>query len=259
MADKIDMSLDEIIKTNRKSQPQRRTGGAGGAGGGNVNTRPNAQRQNRQNNVALRNGTGPMKAGNFNRQNRRQSGPYTRPAPVNHATNDRWPHDKFDRPNRVGKLSISNLHYRVTDQDLRELFNEFGGIKSAHVFYDKSGRSLGTAQVVFNTFASASAAKKRYHGVMLDGRNMIISLEGEIKESVISENRLKKPRLVQNSNNNQGQQTRGPRNNQNRNAGRNKTAEVAKPKAQTPKQKRPAKPTQAELDADLDAYISKQN
>jgi len=253
MAEKIDMSLDDIIKTNRKSQPQRRT-----AAGGNTNSnRPNAQRQNRQSNGVPRNGTGPVKAGNFNRQTRRQTGPYTRPAPVNNATNDRWPHDKFDGPNRVGKLSISNLHYRVTDQDLRELFNEFGRIKSAHVFYDKSGRSLGTAQVVFNNFASASAAKKRYHGVMLDGRNMVISLEGEIKETTIAENRLQKPRPAPNSINNQGQ-NRGPRTNQNRNAGQNKSSGNVKPKGQNQKPKRPVKPTQAELDADLDAYISKQ-
>ena len=69
MAEKIDMSLDEIIKTNRKSQPQRRT-----AAGGNTNSnRPNAQRQNRQSNGVPRNGTGPVKTGSLNRQTRRQT------------------------------------------------------------------------------------------------------------------------------------------------------------------------------------------
>lgn len=86
---------------------------------------------------------------------------------------------------------------------------------------------------------------------------MVISLEGEIKESSIAENRLQKPRLVQNSNNNQGQ-NRGPRTNQNRNAGQNKSSGNVKPKGPNQKPKRPIKPTQAELDADLDAYISKQ-
>jgi len=179
VADKIDMSLDDIIASNRRSNRGGR-GGRGGGRGGRGGFRGGRGRSSSN----FRSGGGPVRRG----RGGNRSTPYTRPKNLP----DRWDHDMYDgagaRSERSSggrrseglstgsHLQIANLDFGVTESDIKELFSEFGKLKKAIINYDTAGRSHGTADVVFERKADALKAYNTYNGVPLDGRPMKIEV-----------------------------------------------------------------------------------
>jgi THO complex subunit 4 len=49
------------------------------------------------------------------------------------------------------------------------LFGDVGAVRVARVHYDENGRSLGTAEVVFERRVDAAAAQQKYNTLNLDG------------------------------------------------------------------------------------------
>jgi len=177
VADKIDMSLDDIISSNKRGRGRGRGVARGGRGGRGGSTRGRSASNN------FGNGGGAMRRGGGRGQNR--STPYSRPRNMP----DRWQHDKFDGPGAgvsTGRratelttgahLQIANLDFGVTESDIKELFSEFGKLKKAIINYDSSGRSHGTADVIFERKQDAQQAVKTYNSVPLDGRPMKIEI-----------------------------------------------------------------------------------
>jgi len=147
------------------------------------------------------------------------------------------------------KLMISNLEYGVSDTDINDLFAEFGMVKKASVHYDRSGRSIGTAEVVFARAVDAMSAMRKYNGVPLDGRPMDIQLVsgvgGGTGGSPVAPSRVGVSRGRSNVG---GRGTRGARGGLSRGRGRAGARGGA--------QRRGGKPevTQEQLDMELDEY-----
>ncbi|XP_055316383.1 aly/REF export factor 2 isoform X2 [Sitodiplosis mosellana] len=251
MVDKIEMSLDDIIKTNkigfrRGGTTKKQVNGAGGGNRRKAGGKP------------------PQKfRGTANRQIGKPKGRSFGGAPTRKFTrgdvNGAWKHDMFEGGKKQllrgavnglinsgsAKLLVSNLDYGVSETDIHELFADFGPLKSASVHYDRSGRSLGTADVVFERRADAVKAMKQYNGVPLDGRPMNIQLAtSEVPQPAV---RTPRPTFGQNRNNQSRPQRKpGPRQGGGGGVGGKRGGNRAN-----------AKPVSAEeLDAELDAYVN---
>merc|ERR1712072_463881 len=180
MTDKIDMSLDDIIKKNKggrgggRGRGGRSRGGGRGGGGG---------RGARRTSGGVSGGRGRGGARGGRRMAGGGRGGRSRSPYVRGNAEGNWSHDMYDGPNRRGgvavssgptKLVVSNLDFGVSNNDIQELFSEFGKLRSATIHYDRSGRSQGSADVIFDRKGDAIKAMKQYNNVPLDGRPMNI-------------------------------------------------------------------------------------
>uniref|UniRef100_A0A0D9VSJ4 RRM domain-containing protein n=1 Tax=Leersia perrieri TaxID=77586 RepID=A0A0D9VSJ4_9ORYZ len=189
MAETLDMTLDDIIKNNKKANSS--SGGGGGRGGRREGRRGSAAGGGGSGGGGSGGGVGPTRRP-FKRSGNRAE-PYQPPK----APESAWQHDMYSDVAAGGgggggsggggrvsaietgtKLYISNLDFGVSTEDIKELFSELGDLKRYVIHYDRSGRSKGTAEVVFARRGDAVAAVKKYNNVQLDGKPMKIEILG---------------------------------------------------------------------------------
>jgi RNA recognition motif-containing protein len=73
------------------------------------------------------------------------------------------------------KIYVGNILYEVTDQDLRDLFSQFGEVTSAEVVrYQKSKRSKGFGFVRMSTVEQAQAAVQALNDQDYRGRKLFL-------------------------------------------------------------------------------------
>eukprot|EP00250_Pteridium_aquilinum_P035501 c9523_g1_i1 orf=130-912(+) len=176
----LDMALDEIIERNKHAEGGGRGRARGRRGRGGL---PPFRR-------------GLFLGGGSRGALRVRRGPLNRPLPFQLAKSflRRGPSNSGWRRELLGevvgtavrslgietgtKLYLSNLDYGVSNEDIKELFLEVGDLKRCGIHYDRSGRSKGTAEVVYSRRQDALIALKRYNNVLLDGKPMKIELIG---------------------------------------------------------------------------------
>jgi len=74
------------------------------------------------------------------------------------------------------KLFVGSLPWGVNDQELEDLFKDFGTVSSAKVIMDRdTGRSKGFGFVEFDDDAAGKAAMDKMNGADLQGRTIIVS------------------------------------------------------------------------------------
>ena len=73
-------------------------------------------------------------------------------------------------------IYVGNLHYSVTEDDLKDVFSEFGEVSSVNIIKDKfSGQSKGFGFVEVPNNSEADKAIKALNESELKGRNIKVN------------------------------------------------------------------------------------
>lgn len=80
-------------------------------------------------------------------------------------------------------MYVSNLSFHTTDEDLKNLFAQFGAVTSAKVIMDReSGRSRGFGFVEMSSDAESKDAMLGLNNKEIEGRVMSVSVAKEREE-----------------------------------------------------------------------------
>ena len=80
-------------------------------------------------------------------------------------------------------MYVSNLSFQATEDDLRDLFGQFGSVSSAKVINDReTGRSRGFGFVEMDVIEEAREAMSQLNDKEIHGRAMSVSVAKERTE-----------------------------------------------------------------------------
>jgi RNA recognition motif-containing protein len=83
----------------------------------------------------------------------------------------------------VMNIYVGNLDFKVNENDLKEIFEEYGTVSTSNIIIDKySGKSKGFGFVTMDNDSEASKAIKELNGATLENREMVVN-EAKPKKS----------------------------------------------------------------------------
>jgi len=87
-------------------------------------------------------------------------------------------------------IYVGNLPYQLTEEELKEIFDEFGEVESAKIIMDKySGRSKGFGFVEMPNDEEANQAIENLNDSDVKGRNIRVNQARERNDNFRNENR----------------------------------------------------------------------
>jgi len=73
-------------------------------------------------------------------------------------------------------IYVGNLNYKVNEEDLKEIFEDYGTVSSSKIIMDKySGRSKGFGFVTMDADDEANKAIEELNGASLEERVMVVN------------------------------------------------------------------------------------
>lgn len=81
-------------------------------------------------------------------------------------------------------IYVGNLDYKVDENDLEEVFEEFGTVNSSKVITDRyTGKSKGFGFIIMENQAEAEAAIEELNGATYENRVMVVNEARPRKEN----------------------------------------------------------------------------
>lgn len=75
------------------------------------------------------------------------------------------------------KMFVGNLPYRITEDDIRQAFSQFGTVTDVRLITDRAtGRAKGFGFVEMSSAEEANAAVEGMSGKDLQGRNIVVNI-----------------------------------------------------------------------------------
>ncbi len=73
-------------------------------------------------------------------------------------------------------IYVGNLDYKVDEEDLKGIFEEYGNVTEAKIITDKyNGRSKGFGFVVMDNAKDAKTAISKLNGATLENRQIVVN------------------------------------------------------------------------------------
>ncbi|KAF4307209.1 putative RNA recognition motif containing protein [Botryosphaeria dothidea] len=146
MSDKLNQSLDEILKANKRA----------------TRARPGARRAATGKGAAAAAPVGGVKKNTKGPKAAAKTNTPTGPAPKAHGDS---------------KILVSNLPHDVTEPQIKEYFaKSVGPVKKVLLTYGPNGQSRGVATVIFSKANAAAEAAAAHNGLKVDNRPMRVEV-----------------------------------------------------------------------------------